>query len=411
MLLKVYNHITNLGIQPEEKEYLNGKLRLFNLFISICALFSISYVILFLFLQRELQSMIFIGLLILFIFLFFLNKKQWFDLSRHLFILSISTFTLLLSLFFGYDSGFEYYYIAFPLIPFSIFNYSRTKEIIISLLFFISGFILIQYFHKIDYPAFYAIDPWTQNFLEHFNMYLAFTFGTLLTTNFAYTNFKTSKDLNEKNKTLLIQKTKLNALLKDKNSLLAETHHRVKNNLAVISGLFCLQMDFTENEIVNEVLLKSKARIKSMSMIHEYLYSEEILSEIPLNDFIARFVNEFNNFFFSKEKKITYEYHISDISLDLSHAVPFTLILNEVLTNSFKHAFVDRNGGKIIIKCHQKDSFIFLEILDDGIGFQNDKNYSGLGLTLIQALSNQLNGKGNYVSMKEGSHFRLEFQL
>lgn len=411
MLSSTYHNIMNLGINSETKSHLAIKLRIYNIFISICLLVSIIYIVLLFTLDQAEQSFIFVISTVLFALFLILNNFNKHHLSQQLFILTTNIIIVLLCYTFGKNSGFQYYALSLPLITFSIYNYSQTREIVFSLGSFIFSFILIQYFFSVENNLLFKWDSRALFILEKINIYFSFTFTGLIAANFAIINYKNSKELHEKNKLMRYQESRLKDLVHDKNSLLIETHHRVKNNLAVISGLFCLQMDYTENEIVNDVLLKSKARIKSMSMIHDYLYSEEKLSEIQLSEFIPRFVGEFNNYFFLKKKTINYEFKLSEISLNLSHAVPFTLILNEVLTNSFKHAFKDKATGKVTISCFEKDSEIILEVSDNGIGISDCTNYKGLGTTLIQALSNQLNGKSSYIRIKNGCLFRLEFHL
>ena len=137
--------------------------------------------------------------------------------------------------------------------------------------------------------------------------------------------------------------------LHEKDILLAEIHHRVKNNLAIIASLFNLQIGSTENEEAKNILLDSKNRVKSMALIHDSLYKNESLSEIDFAKYTKELINEIHSSYPSISNSINVNTTISDVTLNVNSAIPCGLILNELLTNSYKHAFKGRDKGVIDI--------------------------------------------------------------
>lgn len=200
--------------------------------------------------------------------------------------------------------------------------------------------------------------------------------------------------------------------LKEKHVLLQEIHHRVKNNLAVISGLLQLQIYETDDPKIRETLKESEGRIQTMALIHEKLYSSKSLSKISCKSYIGdladtlKVTNDLD-----KDIEIVKDIE-DDIELNINLAVPFALLVNEVVTNSFKHAFKEKPDGKIIIQLYQKDEVIHGMIRDNGIGlpegFDIEKKES-LGMTLIRNFIRQLEADGEMGS-DDGAYIRFSFK-
>lgn len=202
--------------------------------------------------------------------------------------------------------------------------------------------------------------------------------------------------------------------LKEKETLLQEIHHRVKNNLAVISGLLELQiMHLTDQKTVN-VLQDSQLRIRSMAMIHEKLYQSETLHNIGFDTYLKELVLTINSTYKSNFSNIETNFELDNILLDLDQAIPCSLLVNEVIVNCYKHAFDNDDEGVINISLKNSDSHVCLEISDNGKGLPDDfdiDEQQSLGMTLIQTLSSQLNGEMDLLNHnEEGTTFRLEFQ-
>ena len=188
---------------------------------------------------------------------------------------------------------------------------------------------------------------------------------------------------------------KLKASLHEKEILLAEIHHRVKNNLAVISGLLGLQSGYIEDKKAKELFEESRDRIHSMALIHDKLYQHETFAKINFCAYISDLVNYIRSSYNAGDADIDFQVTCNDIFLDIQNAVPCGLILNELISNSCKHAFRDKKEGQIRIVCSKMGERFTMMVSDNGIGFDAEAalvNPASLGLTLINALVEQLSG-------------------
>ncbi len=200
--------------------------------------------------------------------------------------------------------------------------------------------------------------------------------------------------------------------LKEKHVLLQEIHHRVKNNLAVVSGLIQLQMYETDDEVVRDTLQESESRIQTMALIHEKLYKSQNLSRISCKSYIGDLVETIRSTN-DTPKDITVHKDIDDVQLSINKAVPFALLVNEVVTNAFKHAFQDRKEGEIRIQLEGSGDQLEVEIRDDGIGLPEDfdpESRDSLGMTLIHNFMKQLSADGQLAS-DNGTYLELSFDV
>ena len=213
---------------------------------------------------------------------------------------------------------------------------------------------------------------------------------------------------------LLSHQEELENSLAEKNTLLAEIHHRVKNNLAVISGMLQLQSFNESNEFIQKKLLDSTLRIKSMANIHEQLYQSNSFSnmafDVGLRNLVHTILETIDN-----GTKIDTKFNLEPVTLNINQAVPCCLIVNEVLTNSIKHAFNGHSNGLITIHLESKQEGLKLQITDNGIGFPEDKDEnsgSSLGMVLINELAQQLEAEYNYTSRENepGALFEISFK-
>ena len=187
------------------------------------------------------------------------------------------------------------------------------------------------------------------------------------------------------------QKAQLNKALKEKEVLLREIHHRVKNNLQLISSLLTLQGRSIEDEMAIKAINDGRSRVRSMALIHQDLYNKENLTEISVKDYIQKLSQELLRTYSIDNKKISLKMDIEDIDLDVDIMVPLGLIINELVTNSLKYAFVNRDDGEIKITLNKKGKSINVSLSDNGIGYDLSKtNSSSFGSVLIEALSSQL---------------------
>lgn len=200
--------------------------------------------------------------------------------------------------------------------------------------------------------------------------------------------------------------------LKEKETLLAEVHHRVKNNLAIISGLLEMQVFNTEDEQLLGKLKESQSRILSIAMVHEKLYSSESFSEIAINKYIDDLLGMIIGSMGDK-KNIRIEKDMEAIFLTMEQAVPCGLLLNELITNCFKHGFQKVDSGVIKIAIKKQQGQVLLSIKDNGTGLPQDfdvESQASLGMTLITTLVKQLDGELN-VTSNGGSCFEIAFEI
>jgi PAS domain S-box-containing protein len=188
----------------------------------------------------------------------------------------------------------------------------------------------------------------------------------------------------------------ITASLREKEALIKEIHHRVKNNLQVISSLVSLQSSSIQDSYVVNAFQDIQNRIKSMAIIHEKLYQSENLASIEFGDYISSIVESLFRSFNIDPSKIVTRSDIDDISLEIDTAVPCGLIINELITNSLKHAFPDGRNGEIYIAMKRDgDNGYILTVKDNGVGMPENIDLDQtitLGLRLVKILTKQLNG-------------------
>jgi len=200
-------------------------------------------------------------------------------------------------------------------------------------------------------------------------------------------------------------------LLLQKDVLMKEIHHRVKNNLQVISGLLELQSNSVNDEAAKDALTEGRNRVRSIALIHQNLYQFENLSSIELKRFVNDLCRQVESVY-KKENKIAMHIEVPVLYLDIDSAVPLGLIMNELLTNSFKYAFGDADTGKINIEIiAMAEGKYELNYADNGPGLPADFDLARtttLGMQLINDLSRQIGGKVAY-EYKNGASFIINF--
>ncbi len=213
------------------------------------------------------------------------------------------------------------------------------------------------------------------------------------------------------------KKTSHELLVKNQENelLLKEIHHRVKNNLQTISSLLSLQSESITDKSAFDAVQESKNRVASMALIHQKLYQGENLAAIEMRDYFETIGKAIKDSFGEKAKNVSLEIDMSEIELDVDTAIPIGLITNELITNSLKHAFPDKQNGQILITLNQgKDGLLKLQIADNGKASKNESNVKkekGFGSLLIQLLTTQLGGsleKSNDAGTLTVIHFPMQ---
>jgi PAS domain S-box-containing protein len=206
----------------------------------------------------------------------------------------------------------------------------------------------------------------------------------------------------------------LKASLKEKETLLQEVHHRVKNNMQVINSLLKLQSNNIEDAKTKEILKDSQSRVYAMSAVHETLHGSGSLSEIDLQSYLSKITTSIFQTYSTDSRRIELNSDIKNSPIILNQAYPLGLIINELISNSLKYAFPDEREGKINVNLKKQDKELELTIMDDGVGVPDNfdwKNPKSLGLKLVRTLvENQLDGSIDMES-NNGTKFTIKFNL
>jgi two-component sensor histidine kinase/HAMP domain-containing protein len=201
--------------------------------------------------------------------------------------------------------------------------------------------------------------------------------------------------------------------LAEKETLLQEIHHRVKNNMQVITSLFKLQAGAVDDDRVRKTLQESQNRVYAMSMVHEILYSSDNPASIDLQLYLERLAEGLLLAYDGASNRITLSIKTDGVQLDLDKATPLGLVINELLSNAMKHAFPDDRHGEIRVAVSRRDGQIILTVADNGVGFAEERHWlqpETLGLQIVRILiENQLDGRIDRVP-GDGTCFDIRFK-
>ena len=183
--------------------------------------------------------------------------------------------------------------------------------------------------------------------------------------------------------------------LEEKKVLLAEIHHRVKNNLAVISGLLQLQSWNIKSQEAKNVLYDSQLRVQSIALVHEMLYESDSLAYIRYDKYINDLLQAISSMYMDTGLDVKLDSDVEEIELTINQAIPCSLLLNEIIVNAYKHAFSDQKEGSIKVKMRQEMNKILIEVADNGKGMtaEDGEGKGSLGMTLIKTLIKQIDGE------------------
>ena len=198
--------------------------------------------------------------------------------------------------------------------------------------------------------------------------------------------------------------------LEEKEVLLKEIHHRVKNNLQIVSSLLSLQSGYSREDVVRELFVESQNRVKSMALIHEKLYQSTDMANIDFADYIQSLARNLFHSYVANLETISLTTDVT-VSLGIDHAIPCGLIINELLSNSLKYAFPGGRHGTISLSFHARDTVFELTFKDDGIGLPaglDFRNTESLGLQIVNTLTEQLGGVIEH-SGGSGTEFVIRF--
>lgn len=202
--------------------------------------------------------------------------------------------------------------------------------------------------------------------------------------------------------------------LREKEVLLREIHHRVKNNLAVISSLFYLQSKYTQDGQTLRTLQESQDRLRSMALVHETLYQSDSFAALDFAEYSRALSDNLMRTYSGIASDVRLRTEVEEVAISIDLAVPCGLILNELVSNALKHAFPNGQAGLITVKLKNESGSCVLQVIDDGVGIPIEPKPDAtrsLGLRLIESLTRQLDGKFEIKRQDVGTEARLSFRV
>jgi two-component sensor histidine kinase len=219
---------------------------------------------------------------------------------------------------------------------------------------------------------------------------------------FLYFKQKTNRVLSQKNNTIQIA-------LEEKEILLKEIHHRVKNNLQVVSSLLNLQSRTLESESARAAIRDGQNRVKSMALIHQNLYRTDHLTSMDVKEYVSKLSDSLFQSYNVEPERIKLKNEVDSMQMDVDLLVPLGLILNELLSNALKHAFPEGKEGQVQVKVKKQQNGFLMEVSDNGIGINEEKFFQpsdSFGLRMIKAFCEKLKAKME-VTNQNGTHIQL----
>jgi len=424
-VLNLYSSIIHSGIKEQQTLTFSDKLKSRNKLAFVCIAFSLVYFAYFL---KQAMYTPFLGIscgIIGFVLSIYMNSIGKYTLSSILIILNTNYCVLFFSTYMGLASGIHLYLFTSPLIVLTAFDTKNVKLISFAMSSYLLNYLVISIAGKYFETALLNISADSLDYFYFVNFTGSLFILMILSFYFLYNNNKTNELLVLKNEELSIRQSELaeenkirkeaekkaNEALAERELLLSEIHHRVKNNLAVVSGLLELHTVHVQDTGTLKVIKESQNRIKSIAILHEKLYENKSLKEIEVKDYVGQLLEFISNSFFATDKKITFKTQIEPLSLEMPKALPFGLLLNELISNSYKHAFKLTTNGNIFIRFIKTNSGYELLYKDNGTGFEyvNDTDRKSFGLTLIETFSKQLNGRFIFESNEQEMIFNIRF--
>jgi len=408
-----------------------SRIRAINRFCIFTALLALPYVYIFYANELVVQSMVMLSIIILFFLAVYLNSISKFTLSKGVIIFNTNFAVGYFSIVLGFTSGIHLFLFSAPLITYLLFDFTQRLKIAISISTYSLNFLIIYIIHKFTLFPIVELSDNVHGLLYFMNFIFSLALCFFLIIYFANNNSlyitllkKANTFLEDQHEQMIIEieeKTKthkkLSETLKEKDTLLSEIHHRVKNNLAVISGLLELQNYYVKDEKASGILKESRNRIKSIALLHEKFYENKNLDSVEIRSYVDELIHYIKLSFTNDKKDIKIHTQIDQINLPMNEALPFSLLINELATNSYKHAFNKANTGNIYISVTRSNNEFIFRYKDDGCGFDasGKKSKNSLGMNLIEAFSKQLKGNMTLESNKNddisGVDFKLSFKL
>lgn len=407
----IFGNLIDLGVKSEMDFYQKREARIVNLFslITLSGLFiGLSTIF---FIKGEYATVTVSFTAITSLSILICNAKSYHNTATYLFVFSINLTLFVLNQQYIDSVGNYLYY--FPVIFCVALIHNPTKSNFRTVIFFSIVLISFMASRFIHIPSLMntTLSEQDNSTLLFYNSSLAFVITLILV-------YLVVKLINRQNNEAigLLRKeresqVKISQSLKEKDVMLAEIQHRVKNNLAIISSLLNLQSEKAPCDVSKQLMVDSRNRVMSMAMVHQNLYQKGNLSKIDLEIYLSELVLEISRSFLLKNPQVVIQEELEKIEIEITKAVPIGLIINEAITNSLKHAF-DHSIANPVIKVELKvnGNQVEISLTDNGIGFLNieGKKENTLGLSLMESLADQIDAKIEFTN-KYGACIKLIF--
>lgn len=406
----MFGKIINIGVHPELDAYQKRETRVLNVIASII-FFGLLVGATNVFFLGEQYPYIFnssVGVLISFVLYF--NHKRWYMAASYAFVITMVFTLTYVSNYYERSTGTMVYF--FPVIFCIALLHNPNKpryHLMINMVLILVGFIISQSFQL----SFIKQGEFTDEqiiLLRYYNIYFSVSITIAMVFLLIQQVNKQYKELNALIHKLEENQVIVSASLKEKEILIKELQHRVKNNMAILIGLFNFQRESSNNEEVKNALTEAKNRVLSIAMVHQHLYGKTDLSKINLKNYISELTDEVVNSH-PLYANAQIQKDMEDVTVDITKAIPIGLIINEVYTNSFKHAFKEQGiSPEFKIGLHIINQTVHLTLNDNGIGFPETiiKNSNSLGQNLMESLTDQIDGKISFTN-RSGALVSLSF--
>ena len=414
-IIKVWGKILRPGIDDNQTLTFSDILKNGNRLALLSIFFSIFYFCFFFYKALYIPLVSISFAIIIFILAIVFNHFKKYFLSSILLLFNANYWVTFFSIYLGFDSGIHLYLFTSPLIVLCLFHGKSKRTISVSMIIYFINFFVLIFVEKYYRTGFIHLEKSEFEFLYMTNFVFAMIILITLSIYFLLNNEKINNLLLAKNhemaKEIAVRQTAekfAKAALKEKELLLGEIHHRVKNNLAIISALINLQIENLKDEESKIIFEETKDRIYSMALIHNQLYQNKSFAQIEF----AQYINNFCSYLvksYQINPNIEITENTTKVFLDIKTAIPCALILNELITNAFKHAFKNQAKGKIEVGLKIIDKRIHFYVSDTGAGMDSNLLQStSMGMSLITSLIEQIDGKLEYQN-QNGSTFLITF--
>ena len=405
--------ILNFGVQQHQSFHDKRRIKSVNLLNLVVIFFLIIGLTNWFFIKNDFPLLIELLFIAMAVTSLFISYKKHPNLSFALFTVYVNFSLFFISQYYPSETGAYLFY--FPVFVSIVLLNNPSRIDKYSLFHFMVCAVFFTLSLVIDIPGWRinTITPAQVKVLWYYDVCLAVFLTGLLT-------FLLNRTIFNQNKEILVQisaiektKAEVNLSLKEKEVLLAELHHRVKNNLAIISGLLNLQEDAINNTEAKQALSETKNRIMSMALVHKMLFKNPEFKRIDFGKYSSELITElFNSYNLLDEVYLDEEY--DPVNLSMNTSIPLGLILNEIVTNSIKYGFIDDpvKPKRFFVSLKKANNFITLVVKDSGNGFKQDFNSdletSSLGIVLIKSLTAQIDGEIMF-SNNSGAKIEIKF--